>query len=100
MKETGEMINRNVLVTTEYRGVFCGTLTEWDRANRTAVLTNVRHCTYWPTECRGFVGLATIGPVRGAKVSKMAPSIELAGVTSLTPVTDAAAKEWEAERWS
>jgi len=95
-----ELIDKQVLVTTEYRGVFGGRLVEWDRATRTAVLAEARNCTYWPKECKGFLGLAAVGPVEGARIGPSVDRLELAGVTSISPMTGAAAKKWSSAPWN
>lgn len=87
---------RAVLVTTSYRGVFFGYAT--DTSGETVKLRAGRNCVYWPAEQKGFLGLASEGPLSGARIGPPA-DIELRGVTSVAEVTAEAAKRWEASPW-
>lgn len=87
-------MSRPVLVTTEYRGVFYGHAE--DTSGDTIVLSNARNCIYWPSQNGGFMGLASKGPVKGARVGERVKQIELRKVTSVTEVEPAAAEAWEA----
>ncbi len=89
---------RNVVVTTQYRGVFFGQLIDLD--GTTAVLTNARNCIRWSTDVKGFVGLAATGPTAGCRIGPAAPRLTLVGVTSVADCTPAAAAAWEAAPWS
>lgn len=82
---------RAVLVTTANRGVFFGYATKTD--GHTVKLTNARNCIYWSRQCGGFMGLAANGPVGDSRVGARA-DIEVRNVTSVTEVTDSAAKVW------
>jgi hypothetical protein len=95
---------RPVIVCTEFRGVFFGYLSPADEAlaaggSDRVKLTRCRNCLYWPTEQKGFVGLATEGPLTGCRVGPAAESIELRKVTAIVAVSDAAADRWESEPW-
>ena len=85
---------RPVLVTTEFRGVFFG----WaeDTSGENITLTNARNCIYWPSENGGFMGLASEGPAKGARIGAAVEKIDLRKVTSVSEVTAAAVKKWEA----
>jgi hypothetical protein len=87
---------RAVMVTTAHRGVFFGYTTDTDGA--TIKLRAGRCCVYWPTENRGFLGLAADGPANGARVSPAA-DIELRDITSVSEVTEAAAARWLNAPW-
>lgn len=87
---------RAVLVTTTHRGVFFGYATETDGA--IIKLRAGRNCIYWPTENKGFLGLATFGPLKGARVGP-ATDIDLRDITSVAEVTEAAVIEWEKAPW-
>ncbi len=91
---------RRVVITTEFRGVFFGTLTEYDRDRREATLADARNCVYWPQQNKGFLGLAVDGPLSGARVGKAVPSLTLTHVTSIVDCTPEAVKLWEAGPWS
>src|SRR6266403_2538217 len=78
---------RAVLVTTSHRGVFFGYASNTD--GETIKLRAARNCIYWPTDNKGFMGLANMGPVKGARVGPAA-DIELRDITSVAEVTTAA----------
>lgn len=88
---------RAVLVTTEFRGVFFGYLVE-DKAPERVALKSARCCLYWPSSNKGFVGLATFGPMDGSRVGPPA-DIDLFKITSILVVTDEAVKRWESAPW-
>ncbi len=87
---------RAVLVTTAHRGVFFGYAEE--TVGQTIKLRAARNCLYWPTENKGFLGLASMGPVRGARVGPAA-DIELRDITCVAECTDESVKAWEAAPW-
>ena len=87
---------RAVLVTTSHRGVFFGYATDTD--GETIKLRAARNCIYWPADNKGFMGLASMGPVKGARVGPAA-DIELRDITSVAEVTTAAVAAWEAAPW-
>jgi hypothetical protein len=89
-------IERAVLVTTTHRGVFFGYAVKTDGA--TIKLRGARNCIYWPTANKGFLGLASMGPVNGARVGPAA-DIELRDITCVAECTDESAKAWEAAPW-
>ena len=86
-------IERPVLITTEFRGVFFGYAT--DTSGDTVTLTRARNCIYWPSTQGGFAGLASDGPVNGSRIGATVSQIELRKVTSVTEVTTEAAAVWE-----
>ncbi len=88
---------RPVLVTTVHRGVFFGYAENTD--GETIKLKRARNCIYWPTANKGFLGLASDGPAKGARVGPAA-DIELRNITSVSEVTEAAVAAWEAGLWS
>lgn len=85
-----------VLVTTSHRGVFFGYTT--DTSGAIIKLSRARNCLYWPTENKGFMGLANMGPVKGARVGPSA-DIELRDITSVALCTDEAVAAWESAPW-
>lgn len=89
-------IERAVLVTTAHRGVFFGYATDTDGV--TIHLRAARCCIYWPSDNKGFLGLASDGPKNGAKVGPAA-DIELRDITCVAEVTEAAARAWEKAPW-
>lgn len=83
-----------VLVTTEFRGVFFG-YAEGDLSASTLTLTGARNCIYWPSTQGGFMGLASEGPAKGARIGARS-DITLHKVTSVLPVAPEAIEKWEA----
>lgn len=94
-KETNQ--ERPVLVTTAHRGVFFG-YTE-DTSGAIIKLRAARNCLYWPTEQKGFLGLASTGPVRGTRIGPAA-DLELRDITSVAACTPEAVIAWEKAPWS
>jgi hypothetical protein len=94
MKRTSE--ERAVMVTTSHRGVFFGYAL--DTSGASIKLRAGRNCLYWPTENKGFMGLANMGPVKGARVGPPA-DIELRDITSVAECTDVAVAAWESAPW-
>lgn len=92
------MARRPLLVTTEHRGVFFGYGEPTDES--TIQLERVRMCIYWPESQHGVLGLASQGPLAGAKVGPAVPSATIRAVTAVAECTEAAAAAWETEPWS
>lgn len=84
-----------VLVTTEYRGVFFGYADPSELSADTITLTGARNCIYWPAEQGGFMGLASEGPARGARIGARS-DITLRKITAIALVSEAAAAKWDA----
>ena len=82
-----------VLVTTEYRGVFFG-YAEGDTSGDVIDLKRARNCIYWPSGQGGFMGLASEGPAKGARIGARA-DITLRKVTAVAPVAPEAVEKWE-----
>ena len=88
---------RPVLVTTAHKGVFFGYAKDTDGA--IIKLRAARNCIYWPTDQKGFLGLASQGPVNGARIGPAA-DLELRDITSVAVCTPAAVEAWEKAPWS
>jgi hypothetical protein len=86
-----------VVVTTQHRGVFFGYAVNTDGA--IIKLRAARNCLYWPTENKGFMGLAAMGPVKGARIGPAA-DIDLRDITSVIRCTPEAVQAWEGAPWS
>jgi hypothetical protein len=84
-----------VLVTTEYRGVFFGYADPSELSSDTITLTDARNCIYWPSGQGGFMGLASEGPAKGARIGARS-DITLRKITATAPASDAAVAKWEA----
>lgn len=93
----GDIKERAILVTTAHRGVFFGYATETE--GEIIKLRAARNCLYWPTNNKGFLGLASMGPVSGARIGPPA-NIELRAITCVAECTEAAAAAWEKAPWS
>lgn len=84
-----------VLVTTEHRGVFFGWIDPTEKTNKLSVtLKKCRNCIRWAASVGGFLGLASKGPDQNCTIGTEAPSVILHDVTSVSDVTDEAAKKW------
>lgn len=84
-----------VLITTEFRGVFFGYLKDGKKAPAKITLTGARNCIYWSADVGGFLGLAANGPTSACKIGERVNELTVFGITSITPVDDAAVKKWE-----
>ena len=85
-----------VLVTTAHKGVFFG----YAKDTRGAIISlrAARNCIYWPTDQKGFLGLASTGPVSGSRVGPAA-DLELRDITSVATCTPQAVEAWEKAPW-
>jgi hypothetical protein len=84
-----------VVVTTAHRSVFFGYLTGYTKGDAIVILTRARCALYWPAEQKGWLALATNGPMSGARVGPAAPELELRDITSVAPCTEEAIAAWE-----
>lgn len=91
-KTNGAATKRAVLVTTANRGVFFGYSDKTD--GDVIRLESARNCLYWSRACGGFMGLAANGPVGDSRVGAKA-TIEVRNITSVSEVTEAAARVWD-----
>ena len=83
-----------VVVCTDKRGVVFGYSSNVNA--RPIILTNARMCLYWSSRVGGVFGLADVGPDSQSKISAVAPSIALEGVTAVFGMTKAAEAAWVA----
>jgi hypothetical protein len=91
---------RFVLVTTAHRGVFAGYINGgYSPGDAVIHLSRARNVVYWPTGNKGFLGLASMGPLSGAKVGPPA-DIELRDITCVAQCTGDAVAAWERAPWS
>lgn len=94
-------MERPVLVTTEFRGVFFGYIEgDPDTLPGKVTLKRCRNCIYWSTAERGFLGLAINGPGKSCRIGPAAESLTLYKVTSIAEVTPEAAAKWEEGQWN
>lgn len=87
-----------LVVTTAHKGVFFGY--GQPTTDKIIRLERARMCVYWPSEQKGVLGLASVGPLKGAKISMQIPAITLQDVTSAMEVTPAAGEAWERNIWT
>jgi hypothetical protein len=92
---------RMVVVTTDNtkRGVFFGQLIDQDDKAEVVKLKNAQMAVYWPSTTKGVLGLASIGPQKGSRISPVIPAITLNGVTSIMDVSSEAIEKWKAQPW-
>lgn len=85
-----------VLVTTEFRGVFFGYMEKGEEKKLPGEVTlkTARNCIYWAASVGGFAGLAEKGPNKDCKIGTQVSEITLYKITSVTPVSESAAKAW------
>ena len=88
-----------VLVTTEFRGVFFGYMTDLPK-DSSVTLKRAQNCVYWSADLKGFMGLASTGPTKSCRVGPAVPSITLSKVTAVVEVTEEAEKKWAERPWS
>lgn len=88
-----------VMVTTEFKGVFFGYITEIP-TNGTITLKRARNCVYWSSDIHGFMGLASTGPNKNCKIGPAVLSITLQKVTAVIEVSLSAAEKWETGPWA
>lgn len=87
--------SKAVLVTTEFRGVFFGFIKNKTKLPEEITLTNAKNCIYWDSSVGGFLGLASKGPNSHCKIGSTVKELTLYKITSVTPVSEDAVKEWE-----
>jgi len=88
-----------VVVTTDKdrQGVFYGTLDKHEGDE--VELLDARMAVYWSEQTKGVVGLASIGPQVGSRITPPAPRIWLNGVTAIMVCSKEAVKQWEKGLW-
>ena len=91
--------SRMVVVTTDRRGVFFGQLTRNDEDRKIVELINAQMAVYWSEETHGVLGLASIGPQKGSKISPIVPKIILDGVTLIMDCSQEAVEQWKKQMW-
>jgi len=93
---------RMVVVTTDNtrRGVFFGELVKHDEKIEIAVLKDAQMAVHWSSATKGVLGLASIGPQKGSRITPIIPKIKLNGVTSIMDVTKEAVEMWRKEPWN
>jgi hypothetical protein len=86
---------KNVLITTQHRGVFFAQMDDnSDLTQKTLTgLKNCRMAIYWGTT-KGVMELANEGPNKNSKIGAPADVDVMHDVTAVFSVTDKAAERW------
>lgn len=86
---------KNVLITTQHRGVWFAQVDEnMDLTKKTLTdLKNCRMAIYWGTQ-KGLQQLCETGPTPSSKISSPSDILALHDVTGVFSVTDEAAEKW------
>lgn len=95
MKASIKMSLKNILITTQHRGVFFAQIAE-DADLTQKTLTNLKNCRmaiYWATN-RGVMELAEVGPNSSSKIGAPADVDVMHDVTAVFSVSDKAAEKW------
>jgi len=90
---------RAVVVTTEHKGVFFGYVADESKLPAQVTLTQARCAVRW-LNGRGFLGLSSVGPQQGSRVSPPTQSLVIYKVTSVADCSTEAVKQWELGLWS
>jgi hypothetical protein len=85
------LLGRRVVITTSFRGVYYGTLTE--RHGDQCLLSDARMVIYWGTT-DGVDELAAKGPTPKSKLGAIVGSVLLFGLTSVAEVSGDAEAVW------
>lgn len=86
-----------VVVITAHHGVFFGYAEKTD--GDIVELKSARNCLYWDAIVKGFLGLASVGPIGKSRVGPPA-DIELRDIICVALCTDEAVKVWESAPWN
>lgn len=85
--------HRYVIVTTQYRDLYCGLISASDAeiASTHAVrVSEARHIAYWQGPKGGLTSLAVEGPEDGSRIGAPIASMLVTGVAHVLDVTEAA----------
>ena len=86
---------KNVLITTEHRGVFAGQIEDdQDITAKSMPLKNAKMAIYWGTT-KGVMELAETGPTNKSKISAKADVPMLHDITAVFDISDKAWSVWE-----
>lgn len=96
-KQARKAIGYAVMVMDDKKGVHMGYLREVD--GRTCTLEHVRMCVRWTSAEGGILGLASVGPGPGCRISHPVEEQVVTGVHSLATVTEEAWDRWESRPW-
>ncbi len=86
---------KNVLITTQHRGVFAGQIPEkQDLTAKAMPLKNAKMAIYWGTT-KGIMELCKTGPTSKSRISAPADITMLHDITAVISITEAAWKRWQ-----
>lgn len=86
---------KQVLITTQHRGVFAGEIAdEQDLAVKAMPLANARMAIYWGTT-RGVMELCETGPTTKSRISAPADIPMLHDITGIFTITPEAWAKWQ-----
>lgn len=100
LREERKPMKAVVTTDSSRRGVFHGQVVEYDIVHGTCVLKDAQMAVFWSAESRGVLGLASIGPQAGSRITPIVPRIELNGVTAVIEATPTASAAWESQPWT
>jgi hypothetical protein len=87
-------MEKAVLVTTEFRGVFFGFVKDGEKVPNEITLSKARNCIYWSSDCGGFLGLASNGPTQKCRIGSEVEELTIYKITSITHVSQSAKNVW------
>ncbi len=90
---------RAVVVTTAHKGVFFGYVADESKLPSQITLTQARCAVRW-LNGRGFLGLSSLGPQKGSRISPPSQSLVVYSVTSVADCNPEATAQWELGLWS
>lgn len=85
--------DRYVIVTTQYRDLYYGTITATDQeiaSTHSVRVSAARHIAYWHGPKGGLTSLAAQGPEKGSRIGVAIDSMLVTGVAHVLDVTEAA----------
>ncbi len=86
---------KQVLITTEHRGVFAGEISEKQDLKATSMpMKNAKMAIYWGTTL-GVIELAEIGPNKKSRISAKADISMLHAITAIFKITPEAWEKWK-----
>ena len=95
-----DSMEKPLVVTTEWGGVFFGYGEEPEDGVRVITLRDCRMCVAWDASVKGMPGLASGQSLARCKISPPVPKVKLYGVTGLFEATQEAEKEWIKQYWN
>jgi len=88
------------VICAEPQLVFFGYATESELESEAPWIENLRLCVRWSESTRGVIGLASVGPRDGSRVTPAAPGMRLRNrIEGYIECTPEAIERWEAGPW-